>query len=149
MIAEVRAAMSGAAPSGPQQGAFAKVLAETGGTGARVGAETALKLPTAQGVTPSPAASGQGLPAMQPAAAAHTPQSTFGTWAANAAQRVQASSERLDVLVKHARAGRSFSPAQLLGMQFEAYQASQTLDFAGKVLEKATSGVKQVLQTQV
>jgi hypothetical protein len=29
------------------------------------------------------------------------------------------------------------------------YRASQELDLAGKVVEKATSGVKQVLQTQL
>jgi hypothetical protein len=29
------------------------------------------------------------------------------------------------------------------------YRASQELDLAGKVVEKATAGVKQILQTQV
>ena len=56
---------------------------------------------------------------------------------------------KLDQILKMAESGRTFSPAELLAFQAHAYRASQELDLAGKVVEKATSGVKQTLNTQV
>jgi hypothetical protein len=52
-------------------------------------------------------------------------------------------------VLRLAESGRCFSPAELLALQANVYRASQQLDLAGKVIEKATGGVKQVLQTQV
>ncbi|HEY0094955.1 MAG TPA: ATP-dependent helicase HrpB [Archangium sp.] len=63
--------------------------------------------------------------------------------------RVTEAQKRLDNLLALAESGRSFSPAELLAVQAHVYRASQELDLAGKVVEKATGGVKQVLQTQV
>ena len=63
--------------------------------------------------------------------------------------RVTEAQKRLDNLLALAESGRSFSPAELLAVQAHVYRASQELDLAGKVVEKATSGVKQVLQTQI
>ncbi|MFE8601424.1 ATP-dependent helicase HrpB [Archangium violaceum] len=63
--------------------------------------------------------------------------------------RVTEAQKRLDGLLALAESGRSFSPAELLAVQAHVYRASQELDLAGKVVEKATGGVKQVLQTQV
>ncbi|RYZ38005.1 MAG: ATP-dependent helicase HrpB, partial [Myxococcaceae bacterium] len=57
--------------------------------------------------------------------------------------------QRLDHILKLAESGRTFSPSELLALQAHVYRASQELDLAGKVVEKATGGVKQVLQTQV
>jgi hypothetical protein len=56
---------------------------------------------------------------------------------------------KLDQLLKLAESGRSFSPAELLAFQTHAYRASQEIDLASKVVDKATSGVKQTLNTQV
>jgi hypothetical protein len=56
---------------------------------------------------------------------------------------------RLDRVMTLAQSGKTFTPAELLGLQAQVYSASQELDLAGKVVEKATGGVKQVLQTQV
>lgn len=56
---------------------------------------------------------------------------------------------RMEQILKLAESGKSFSPAELLSLQTHVYRASQELDLAGKVVEKATGGVKQVLQTQV
>ncbi|WP_434382493.1 ATP-dependent helicase HrpB [Melittangium boletus] len=56
---------------------------------------------------------------------------------------------RLDHVLALAESGRSFSPAELLAFQAHVYRASQELDLAGKVVEKAVGGVKQILQTQV
>ena len=63
--------------------------------------------------------------------------------------RVSQAQKRLDHILKLAESGRSFTPAELLAFQAHVYKASQELDLAGKVVEKATSGVKQVLQTQI
>lgn len=56
---------------------------------------------------------------------------------------------RMEEILKVAESGKSFSPAELLSLQTHVYRASQELDLAGKVVEKATGGIKQVLQTQV
>ena len=63
--------------------------------------------------------------------------------------RVSAAQHRMDEILHLAESGKSFSPAELLSLQAHVFQASQELDLAGKVVEKATGGIKQVLQTQV
>lgn len=63
--------------------------------------------------------------------------------------QLSAAQQRLDRILELAESGRTFTPAELLGMQAQVSQASQQLDLAGKVVDKATSGVKQILQTQV
>ena len=65
------------------------------------------------------------------------------------ADEVAGAQAKLDQILKMAESGRTFSPAELLAFQAHAYRASQELDLAGKVVEKATSGVKQTLNTQV
>lgn len=63
--------------------------------------------------------------------------------------QVTQAQKRLDHVLQLAHAGKSFTPAELIAMQAHVYRASQELDLAGKVVEKATGGVKQVLQTQL
>src|SRR4051812_7720072 len=62
---------------------------------------------------------------------------------------LEAAQKRMDSVLELAQSGKSFSPAELLSLQTQMYRASQELDLAGKVVEKATGGVKQILQTQV
>ena len=69
--------------------------------------------------------------------------------AARAVDQVALAQHRLDRVLALAQSGKTFSPAELLGLQAQVYGASQELDLAGKVVEKATSGVKQILQTQI
>jgi hypothetical protein len=69
--------------------------------------------------------------------------------AAQLVDRVGQAQRRLDHILQLAESGRSFSAVELLAFQAHAYRASQELDLAGKVVEKATGGVKQVLQTQL
>lgn len=45
--------------------------------------------------------------------------------------------------------GRRLGSGELLRIQVQAYRATQELELAGKVVEKAVGGVKHVLQTQV
>jgi hypothetical protein len=69
--------------------------------------------------------------------------------AAQLVDRVSQAQQRLDHILHLAESGKSFSPVELLSFQAHVYRASQELDLAGKVVEKATGGVKQVLQTQL
>jgi flagellar hook-basal body complex protein FliE len=63
--------------------------------------------------------------------------------------QVAAAQKRMDSVLELAQSGKSFTPAELLSLQTQMYRASQELDLAGKVIEKATGGVKQILQTQI
>ena len=52
-------------------------------------------------------------------------------------------------IIKLATSGRTFNPTELLAIQAGVYKFSQELELTSKVVEKATDGVKQTLQTQV
>lgn len=67
----------------------------------------------------------------------------------DALDRVSSAQKRMDDVLALAQSGKSFSPAELLALQSQVYRASQEIDLAGKVVEKATGGIKQVLQTQL
>ena len=68
-----------------------------------------------------------------------------GAWLA----RVAAAQARMDRILALASSGRTFSPAELLALQAGVAEASQTVDLAGKVLDRVSGGVKTLLQTQV
>jgi hypothetical protein len=63
--------------------------------------------------------------------------------------KISVAQQRMEQVLTMAQSGRSFSQAELISLQAQVYRSSQELDLAGKVVEKATGGVKQVLQTQV
>jgi hypothetical protein len=63
--------------------------------------------------------------------------------------RVAAAQARMDRILALAASGRTFSPAELLALQAGVAEASQTVDLAGKVLDRVSGGVKTLLQTQV
>ncbi|MBN2359907.1 MAG: ATP-dependent helicase HrpB [Deltaproteobacteria bacterium] len=56
---------------------------------------------------------------------------------------------KLDEIIKMATSGRHFGQQELLAIQAGVYKYSQELELTSKVVEKATSGVKQTMQTQV
>lgn len=85
----------------------------------------------------------------KPRARVDSVQSAREQQAAQLVDRVSQAQKRLDHILKLAESGRTFSATELMAFQAHVYQASQELDLAGKVVEKATSGVKQVLQTQI
>ena len=55
----------------------------------------------------------------------------------------------LEKLINQAASGKKFSNGELLGLQASMYKYTQELDLTGKVVEKATSGLKDTLKTQV
>ncbi len=114
--------------------------------------ESSLRAPQAGGIQPNPEcarAVGRVGPGSNSVGRAE-PISAGGVQSAERLlDRVGAAQRRMEEVLDLARSGKSFSPAELLALQADVYRASQQLDLAGKVVEKATSGVKQVLQTQV
>lgn len=88
----------------------------------------------------------QGARAPQPSAQTQPPKALEP---AKMMDHVAAAQKRMDAVLELAQSGKSFTPAELLSLQTQMYRASQELDLAGKVVEKATGGVKQILQTQV
>ena len=56
---------------------------------------------------------------------------------------------KMDKIIKLATSGRTFNPTELIAIQAGVYKFSQELELTSKVVEKATDGVKQTLQTQV
>jgi hypothetical protein len=57
--------------------------------------------------------------------------------------------DKMSKIIKLATSGQSFTPTELLAVQAGVYKFSQELELTSKVVEKATDGVKQTLQTQV
>lgn len=55
----------------------------------------------------------------------------------------------VEQLVSGALKGRSFSNSELLSLQAGMYKYTQELELTGKVVEKATTGLKDTLKTQV
>jgi hypothetical protein len=100
-----------------------------------------LKVQAAQAKGPTPAQLAKRTEAKPPVEAKQEAKALLN--------EVAGAQSRLDQLLKLAESGRTFSPAELLAFQAHAYQASQELDLAGRVVDKATSGVKQTLNTQV
>jgi hypothetical protein len=56
---------------------------------------------------------------------------------------------RLDHALAQARAGRTFSPQELLALQADAYRYQQTVELASKVAEAGAQTVRQAVNTQV
>jgi hypothetical protein len=56
---------------------------------------------------------------------------------------------RLEKLIQASASGKRFSNAELLSLQASMYKYTLELDLTSKVVEKATSGLKDVVKTQV
>ncbi|MBX5483689.1 MAG: ATP-dependent helicase HrpB [Myxococcaceae bacterium] len=55
----------------------------------------------------------------------------------------------MDKLINTGLSGKQISNAELLSLQAGMYKYTQELELTGKVVEKATSGLKDTLKTQV
>lgn len=62
---------------------------------------------------------------------------------------VERAQARLDSVLAAARAGRTFTAAELIGLQAEAYRCAQTVDLASKLVEQGAQSVKHALNTQL
>jgi hypothetical protein len=69
--------------------------------------------------------------------------------ALSALGHVERAQARLDAVLAAARSGRTFTAAELLGLQTEAYRCAQTVDLAAKLVEQGAQSVKQALNTQL
>jgi len=140
------AAVQGAnqAAQSPKVQSFGKVMEK---------AKPGLRPPGAESTQQAQAAQVQQASQAQKPAAAQKAQATAPVQAkpqaAQLLNEVSSAQQKLDQILKMAESGRTFSPSELLAFQAHAYRASQELDLAGKVVEKATEGAKQTLNTQV
>lgn len=55
----------------------------------------------------------------------------------------------MDKLIQAGLSGKQFSNSELLALQAGMYKFTQELELTGKVVEKATTGLKDTLKTQV
>jgi hypothetical protein len=69
--------------------------------------------------------------------------------AAEALATVERAQARLDAVLAAARAGRTFTSAELLALQAEAYRCAQVVDLGAKLAEQGAQAVKQALNTQL
>ncbi len=86
---------------------------------------------------------------------AHAPLHAAGGAAPPAPRPIQAlatverAQARLDAVLAAARSGKTFTAAELIGLQAEAYRCAQTVDLAAKLVEQGAQSVKQAVNTQV
>jgi hypothetical protein len=66
-----------------------------------------------------------------------------------ALETVERAQARLDQILAAARAGKTFTAAELLGLQAEAYRFGQTVDLGARLVEQGAQAVKQALNAQV
>ena len=57
--------------------------------------------------------------------------------------------DKMGQIMKVAMSGKKLSSSEMLAMQAGIYRCSQELEITSKVVEKATSGIKQTMNTQV
>jgi hypothetical protein len=67
----------------------------------------------------------------------------------NLVDNIEKSQGVLDTLIDQSLKGKSFTNTELIGLQAGMYKYTQELDLCSKVVEKATSGLKDTLKTQV
>src|SRR5512138_2111916 len=66
-----------------------------------------------------------------------------------ALDRIERAQRRLDAVLAEARAGRTFTAAELIGLQAQAYAYAQTVDLASKLVEQGAQSVRQAVNTQL
>jgi len=84
-------------------------------------------------------------PSTRVGAAAKSEESRLG----GMLQKLIGGQDKMTQIMNMAMSGRQFSPAELLAMQAGIYRFTQELELTSKVVEKATSGIKQTMNTQV
>lgn len=82
----------------------------------------------------------------QKVAATDKPQNTAFT---NVIKELSAGQNKLEGLMKTAMSGQKLSNQEMIGVQAGVYMYSQQMELTSKVIDKATSGIKQAMNTQV
>ncbi len=62
---------------------------------------------------------------------------------------VMSGQHKLEQIINMSLSGKNFSTSELLAMQAGVYRFTQELELTSKVVEKATSTIKQTMNTQV
>jgi hypothetical protein len=86
---------------------------------------------------------------LQARTAGPTPATGAAHPAMSALAAIDRAQARVDAVLAAARAGRTFTAAELIGLQTEAYRCAQTVDLASKLAEQGAQSVKQALNTQL
>lgn len=73
------------------------------------------------------------------------PHSVMG----NVLKELMAGQNKMEGLMKTAMSGRPLDNQEMIGIQAGVYLFSQQMELASKTIEKATSGIKQMMNTQV
>jgi hypothetical protein len=108
-----------------------------------------MPLPLSNAAPPVVRAAGPGVtlvPSPRPAEPAAG--ASFRDHLAEAARSLAGSERSVDRAILRASHGRALAPEELLVFQATIYQHSLKLDLASKLVEKATTAVKQTLQSQ-
>lgn len=80
---------------------------------------------------------------------AETPGAPAAAAALHGLEAIEQAQSRLDDLLAAARAGRTFTPQELLGLQASAYRYAQAVELGARLVEQGTQAVKQALHAQV
>jgi hypothetical protein len=105
-------------------------------------------------VTPAPqpfaprSTSGPVPPAGQARPQAPEPASVFARILRGVGLEVQQGESVVRDAIAAARSGRGFAPAELIALQAGVYRYSEAVDLAAKLVDRATSGLKTVVQGQ-
>jgi len=105
--------------------------------------------PAAAPTAPARASFGSLLEARTPFPAPAAPSPSPSHRALSAIAGVERAQARLEAVLQAARAGRTFTAAELIGLQAEAYRCTQIVDLASKVVEGGAQSVKHALNTQL
>jgi hypothetical protein len=101
----------------------------------------------------APAAPRPRFPSPLPHAQATSPARAGGpaiaTHALSSLAAIDRAQARLDAVLAAARSGRTFTAAELVGLQAQAYRCAQAVDLASKLAEQGAQSVKQALNTQL
>jgi hypothetical protein len=76
-------------------------------------------------------------------------QGSFSNGVQRIMEDVMQGQNKLEEIMNLSLSGKSFSTPELLAMQAGVYRFSQELELTSKVVEKATSTIKQTMNTQV
>lgn len=120
----------------------------TGATAPRAGFAAALDGRAGSPVPARAVAAGPPHPAAVASASALAPIGATGPWMPALASVARAQA-RLDRVLAQARAGKTFTAAELLALQAEAYRCAQVVDLGAKLAEQGAQSVKQALNAQV